>query len=222
MTDGEREAAGLLSNSRINNGTGTTTRSQEMVYHAAEELLLNHQEQNELSDDQPRRRSVNSTDIEPLRLDGITIYYKGLPVHTIDRVILDFLKMAFMRVDLFVPSAERATTAQTYRVGLFSKLTCALLLLPTICVDLQLIFVCRFVPGATRLNTRKNFDRFHSTSTSMAGSKNHLRIRFRRLRPPLTVDRPLLLRFNLMALKWTRILGTAKSWSLGRKLENTK
>lgn len=63
-TDGEREAAGLLSSSssRINNGTGTTTRSQEMVYHAAEELLLNHQQQqqqNELSDDQPRRRSVN-------------------------------------------------------------------------------------------------------------------------------------------------------------------
>lgn len=70
-TDGEREAAGLLSNSRINNGTGTTTRSQEMVYHAAEELLLNHQsqqQQNELSDDQPRRRSVNfpRSNIEPL------------------------------------------------------------------------------------------------------------------------------------------------------------
>ena len=72
-TDGEREAAGLLSNSRINDGTGTTTRSQEMVYHAAEELLLNHQsqqQQNELSDDQPRRRSVNfpRSNIEPLDL----------------------------------------------------------------------------------------------------------------------------------------------------------
>lgn len=62
---GEREAAGLLSSSqsRINNGAGT--RSQEMVYHAAEELL-HHQQNEPTADDQPRRRSVNYRTIEPI------------------------------------------------------------------------------------------------------------------------------------------------------------
>ncbi|KAI9555604.1 hypothetical protein GHT06_018119 [Daphnia sinensis] len=75
--DGEREAAGLLSNSRINNGTGTTTRSQEMVYHAAEELLLNHQEQNELSDDQPRRRRYKTEYKKKFRPFSLYQYVDG-------------------------------------------------------------------------------------------------------------------------------------------------
>ncbi|XP_057367924.1 uncharacterized protein LOC130688910 isoform X3 [Daphnia carinata] len=75
--DGDREAAGLLSNSRINNGTGTTTRSQEMVYHAAEELLLNHQEQNELSDDQPRRRRYKTEYKKKFRPFSLYQYVDG-------------------------------------------------------------------------------------------------------------------------------------------------
>ncbi|XP_046455122.1 microtubule-associated protein futsch-like isoform X2 [Daphnia pulex] len=74
--DGEREAAGLLS-SRINNGTGTTTRSQEMVYHAAEELLLNHQQQNELCDDQPRRRRYKTEYKKKFRPFSLYQYVDG-------------------------------------------------------------------------------------------------------------------------------------------------